>query len=133
MKAILTRLNDDGKQTLGILQVFDGLTKVFECKTLELPYINNQKQISCIPVGIYHVRKHNSPTFGKVFHVLNVENRSEILIHKGNYNRNTKGCILVGKDFIDIDKDGATDITSSGNTMDLFLSVMPDEFKLSIL
>ena len=32
MKAILTRLDDDGKQTLGHLMLFKGLEKVFECK-----------------------------------------------------------------------------------------------------
>ena len=133
MKAILTRLTDDGKQTLGILQVFNGLMKIFECKTLELPYLNNQKQVSCIPTGQYIVKKHNSPTFGKTFHVLNVEGRSEILIHKGNFNRDTKGCILLGKDFIDIDQNGTTDITSSGKTVETMLSVMPEEFKLMII
>lgn len=133
MKTILTRLTDDGKQTLGIFQSFVGLTKLFECKTLELPYINNQRQISCIPVGQYIVRKHNSPTFGKTFHVLNVEGRSEILIHKGNFNHNTKGCILVGKDFIDINADGTTDITSSSKTVQEMLTLLPDEFKMIII
>jgi len=133
MKTILTRLTDDGKQTLGQFQAFSGISKVFECKTLELPWLDNSKQISCIPAGTYQVRKHNSPTFGKVFHVTGVPGRSEILIHKGNFNKDTKGCILVGKDFIDINTDGTTDITQSGATLEKMLMYLPDEFTLKII
>jgi len=133
MKVVLTRLTDDGKQTLGLLQVFNGLMKVFECKTLELPDLHNKKEISCIPVGEYYVRKHDSSILGKVFQIFNVPYRSEILIHKGNYNADTKGCILVGKDFIDINIDRVTDITSSGKTMETMLCSMPDEFKMIIV
>ena len=133
MKAILIRLADDGKQTLGQLLVFDGLIKIFECKTLELPYLDNQKQISCIPVGTYIVKKHTSPTFGKVFYVSGVPNRSEILIHKGNFNKDTKGCILIGSGFGDINKDGTTDIVNSNKTVEDMLKVMPDEFKMTII
>ena len=46
MKAILTRLDDDGKQTLGYLTLFKGLKKVFECKTLELPWKANETNVS---------------------------------------------------------------------------------------
>ena len=134
MKTVLTRLRDDGRQTLGIFQVFNGLMKIFECKTLELPYLNNKKNISCIPPGEYFVRKHDSPMFGKVFHVFEVPGRSEILIHKGNYSSSdTEGCILVGKEFIDINLDGTTDISSSTQTMQNMLSSLPEEFKMIII
>ena len=133
MKAILTRLHDDGKQTLGLLQCFEGLTKVFECKTMELPWFNNQRKISCIPAGSYQVRKHNSPSLGKVFKVFDVPDRSEILIHKGNYNSNSLGCILVGKEFVDINDDGTTDITGSGATLELMLMHLPAEFEILII
>ena len=55
MKAILTRLDDDGKQTLGHLMLFKGLEKVFECKTLELPWKANETNVSCVPKGVYKV------------------------------------------------------------------------------
>ena len=133
MKAILIRLADDGTQTLGLLQCYSGLLKSFECKTMELPWKDNKKQISCIPTGEYKVIKHNSPNFGKVYKVLDVSGRSDILFHKGNFNKDSKGCILVGKEFIDINKDGLTDITASGATFEKMLEVLPDSFKIVII
>lgn len=132
MKAFLTRLYDDGRQTLGILQVFGGIVKQFECKTLELAWKNNQRQISCIPVGTYAVKKHNSPSKGLCFQVQNVPDRSHILLHSGSFYIDTLGCILLGKDFIDLNNDGLTDITHSKLTIQKLLSIMPDEFELTI-
>jgi hypothetical protein len=133
MKAILIRLTDDGNQTLGVMQCYKGLLKAFECKTLELPWKDNKKQNSCIPVGTYKVIKHNSPNFGKCFKVLEVPGREDILFHKGNFNKDTKGCILVGKDFIDVNEDGTTDITSSTLTFETMLMHLPESFELTII
>ena len=63
---------------------------------LELPYRDNQRQISCIPEGTYKIVHHTSPKFGKSLLVLDVRNRSEILIHAGNTTKDTKGCLLPG-------------------------------------
>ncbi len=133
MKAILIRLTDNGIQTLGILQVFSNLTKIFECKTLELPWKDNNREVSCIPVGSYSVSKHVSPSKGDCFHIENVPGRDNILIHKGNYNKDTLGCVLVGKDFVDINHDGQTDITSSLQTMTDFLNTVNESFELKII
>lgn len=132
MKAILIRFSEE-KQTLGNLQLFENEQRVFECKTMELPWLNNQRRISCIPVGEYKVKKHVSPMFGNCFYVENVPDRSEILIHKGNYNSDTLGCILPGAAFADINKDGLKDVTSSVATMKQLLAIAPDEFTLTIL
>lgn len=89
--------------------------------TMELPWKDNQKDISCIPVGTYPVELFHSIKFGKCFKIQGVPGRDAILIHKGNYNRDTHGCILPGKDFADLDKDGNQDITASGATVDLLV------------
>lgn len=68
-----------------------------QCSTLELDWKNNKVERSCIPIGSYQVRKHNSPKFGKVFKVLRVPKRTHILIHAGNFTMDTTGCILVGE------------------------------------
>lgn len=133
MKAVLFRLEDDTKQTLGQLYFFNGISKVFECKTLELPWLNNQKQISCITPGIYKAVKHNSPSKGYCFHIKDVPGRSHILIHSGNYNKDTLGCVLVGKDFIDLNRDGLTDITESKKTLEKMLALLPEEFEITIV
>ena len=95
------------KQTEGRLYVYNERNGVgYSCDTLELPWLDNKKRISCIPEGEYDVIKHVSPKFGECFWILDVLDRSEILVHKGNYNRDTLGCVLVGKSLIDIDGDG---------------------------
>ncbi|MGM5482318.1 MAG: DUF5675 family protein [Nanobdellota archaeon] len=77
----------------------------FDCHTIELPWKDNQVNISCIPQGIYTVKKYNSPKYGKCFLVQEVPGRTYILFHYGNwagdrskgYRSNSLGCILVGK------------------------------------
>jgi hypothetical protein len=70
------------------------------CDTLERPYFNNLKNISCIPEGNYKVRlrlPRESATRDYV-HLLvqDVPDRDWILFHRGNYPYQSQGCILVG-------------------------------------
>jgi len=70
------------------------------CDTLELPYLDNKKSVSCIPVGEYSVRfryPRESAT-RDYLHLLvkDVPNRDYILFHRGNSAKDTRGCILVG-------------------------------------
>ncbi len=64
------------------------------CSTIELPWKNNKSQVSCIPEGRYELKKRYTPRFGKHFIVLNVPNRSFILVHAANDAlKEIKGCI----------------------------------------
>jgi len=68
-------------------------------RTLELPWLENASNISCIPNGEYRVKylpKSNSGKYKQVYHIQDVENRIGILIHKGNLPSHTRGCILIG-------------------------------------
>jgi hypothetical protein len=71
------------------------------CDTLELPYKDNQRSVSCIPAGQYKVRlrlPRESATRDYI-HLLvqDVPNRDYILFHRGNSAKDTRGCILVGQ------------------------------------
>ena len=54
IEATLTRI-PQRTQTLGKLIVRRNNAVIFDCDTIELPWLNNQPQISCIPIGTYNV------------------------------------------------------------------------------
>lgn len=113
--------------TLGRLTFDD-----FQCFTLELPWHGNSRNISCIPAGEYKVTKHQSPKNGSVLLIHNVENRSHIQIHAGNYTRQIEGCILVGNSIKFLDQDSVPDVTSSKATLAKLLDLVPDETTIKI-
>ena len=64
------------------------------CDTIELPWRNNERQISCIPEGRYKIRRRYTGKFGWHCVVENVPNRDGILIHAFNVAwRESRGCI----------------------------------------
>jgi len=70
------------------------------CDTLELPWRDNQRSVSCIPAGQYKVRfryPRESET-RDYLHLLikDVPNRDYILFHRGNSAKDSRGCVLVG-------------------------------------
>ena len=104
----------------------------FSFKTLELPWKTNARQISCIPEGSYRTIKHSSPKFKQSFWLQDVPNRSEILIHAGNFTSQILGCILPGKTHADINQDGIMDVTSSVDTIKELYKYLPNEFRTII-
>jgi hypothetical protein len=127
-KVYLNRILSQDKQTLGEL-LFRGK---LVAKTLELAWKNNDKKISCIPTGIYKIVRRYTAKHGNHFHIQDVPNRDMILIHKGNFNFHSLGCILVGKDHIDMNYDGYKDVTSSKDKMIELNRLLPLEFELII-
>ncbi len=64
------------------------------CSTIELPWKENKSQVSCIPEGSYELKKRYTPRFGKHFILMNVPDRSFILLHAANDAlKEIKGCI----------------------------------------
>ena len=70
------------------------------CDTLENSWQDNQRNISCIPEGVYPVRLRlpRESATRDYLHLLvqEVPNRDWILFHRGNTAKDTSGCILVG-------------------------------------
>jgi hypothetical protein len=64
------------------------------CYTIELPWLQNQRRISCIPEGEYVLQKRFSPKFKWHLHLQNVPGRDFILIHPANdAKKELLGCI----------------------------------------
>ncbi len=131
---LIERVSYGEKQTLGNLFVLNKNKEIqFDCKTLELPWLNNKVRESCIPEGNYWVQKRWSPRFKNHFHITDVNGRTFILIHPGNYHSQILGCVLVGDDFKDINNDGLLDMVNSRKTLNKLLDMMPNRFKLKIV
>jgi len=84
VKATLKRGPSTDEGTFGVLSF--GPHTVY---TTELPWRDNLQQKSCIPLGTYKCAIVSSPKFGRVYGVLNVKNRSNVLIHSANFGGNT--------------------------------------------
>jgi hypothetical protein len=130
-KVILKRTFSDKKQTLGVLSFMVPGKELFVCKTLELPWAGNKKNISCIPAGTYTCRWTSSPKMSNehghlyyTYEVLNVPGRTGIRIHSANYFFQLLGCIALGDAHKDINSDGELDTIRSGYTVEFFNNLM---------
>ena len=123
-------LND---RTVGKLEVYKGTDKVRTFRTLELPYVGNQRNISCIPLGGYSVSMSHSPKFGECYRLAEVPDRDGILIHKGNYTGNTQGCILIGTALVDLDGDLQLDVANTCEAIEQLESICGETFNLFIV
>lgn len=124
-------------QTPGKLLVYSALEFLYICNTLELPYRDNVRNISCIPAGTYQVNKVDNAKRGKHFRLISVPHRSAILIHAGNFasglRPDTLGCILPGRYFQDINNDIHLDICESRKVLSELWKILPYDFLLTII
>lgn len=97
------------------------------CVTVERPWLDNQKNASCIPPGVYKCSPHNGAQFKDVWKLENVPGRSAILIHAGNTSSDVQGCIAVGQAFYN------GGISNSRMTMDMLRKTLPEHFTLEII
>jgi hypothetical protein len=120
-------------RTLGELRVYDaGGALRLEGYSLEPPWRDNRVGESCIPPGLYDVRRRWSRRYREHLIVLGTHPRSLILLHAGNYPRDTRGCILPGLGRADIDGDGLDEVTSSRKALVILLRVVEAEGRLCL-
>ena len=86
-------MNDDG--TFGVM-IYENVPFLL---TLERPWKNNAKGVSSIPLGTYTVKRTVTPLHGNTFEITNVPDRTAILIHTGNTEKDIEGCVEVGMQF----------------------------------
>lgn len=132
------------EQTLGSWYESDkALNREPLCKVLELPWLDNANNISCIPEGKYLVT--NEPPILKGdkwgrkerpyqhFRIHDVPGRRGILVHRITYVKDLKGCQGVGSRFMDINKDGILDIEGSSRKLEWLTQYLPERFWLKII
>ncbi len=96
MKLLLKRTDKCATSTIGELYI-DGQ---FECFTLE-DTVRDHKIPTCtaIPQGTYALVLDHSTRFGRIMpHLLDVPEFQGVRIHCGNTDKNTEGCVLVGRE-----------------------------------
>lgn len=123
----LKRVVDNLWGTPGVLYDSDK----FMLTTLERKWEGNQHDISCIPDGKYISRRGKFPSHGDTFEVTGVKDRSGILFHKGNYQTDSKGCILLGSGYAEIN--GQLAISGSGDAFKKFMEYLKDEHEFELL
>lgn len=98
--------------------------------TCELPWKDNENQVSCIPKGVYMVVRRFSDKYKDHFHIKDVADREFILIHTGNTIKDIKGCVLVGDAFGRVDDLPA--VVASKVCMARLLKDLPQSFYLQV-
>jgi hypothetical protein len=93
MKLILRRTHVTPDGVFGKLYV-PGSDPLYTCEDDDC---GNLRGKCCIPAGVYTLKRTTYHKYGiPTFEVTNVPGRSRILIHAGNSEEDTQGCILVG-------------------------------------
>lgn len=112
MKLFITRKYKKKAYTIGTLEINGqyfcdtlepvdrGLTKntpVNEITKVKKKHLTDGR--TAIPTGAYRIKMKRSPSFDNEMrgYIEDIPGFSQVLIHEGNYPKNTRGCILVGK------------------------------------
>jgi len=111
MKLTLMRVDVTDHGIFGKLSIENN---PFQCVTLERHDI-------CIPTGTYPITLYQSPEHGLIPLLHGVSAREFIEIHEGNWEHDSKGCILVGacRDAID-----TTMIDTSKTTLKQLVNIL---------
>lgn len=126
MQLLLKRLDSTDYGVFGHLEFVDKTLSLFECVTLE----NSKLEIN---PGTYKVTLDKSPHLGYVTPHLIVQDRDKkaggdagIRIHKGNWQYQNEGCILLGRE-----RDGNA-IDASGDAFEELMEILHKADDISI-
>ena len=98
LRVRVTRIMDDGTQTLGYMEVLaeDEKTVLYTLATSELPWKGNRNSVSSIPVDKYRVKSHVSGKHGQCFWVIG-NSQGNYAFNKLFGNGYIRGAVLIHK------------------------------------
>jgi len=132
-RLLIKRVAEDETATFGVF--IDGNTPFVV--TLELPWKQNVRNLSCIPAITYKCKRRTWGKYKGYFEIMNVPGRTGIIIHKGIVDQHTLGCVLVGEQFehFEYEKKWWNGILQSRKGFNEFMSKVKDvdEFELEIM
>lgn len=124
----LRRLGEVCNTTVGVLTIEGCDVRLY---TVELPWKDNLPGLSCVPKGTYQLAPRgwepgNPKGYDKtrVWELVNVPGRSNILIHVANWARELKGCIAPGH-VLNLDQEAM--VQKSKEAVDFLREVLKDE------
>ena len=121
------------KQCLGTLIVKDKGRVIFWSHLLERGWLNNKRNVSCIPAGKYDLRLEHSPAFKrKLWEAYGVPNRSETKFHAANHWEQLNGCFAPGEARFNFVRDSSLDMVNSGDKLQEFMDSMGDDTKATL-
>lgn len=100
------------------------------CVTCEPPWRGNGPD-SCVPPGDYVCIRHDSPEHPWTFELTGVPGRTEILIHTGNTENDSRGCIVVGDGTGTIN--GLPAVLNSVRTLNKLRAIFNCPFRLTVV
>ena len=113
-------------RTLGRLRLYDARGGVrFDGWALEQPWRGNRRGVSSIPCGLYDLAHRYTARRGRHLLVLGTAPRTYILLHAGNWPRDTQGCILPGLRRSDLDGNRVAEVASSRAALGRIVAALP--------
>lgn len=124
MDVVLKRISHTTEETFGVIIIDDNPI----CFTLELPYKDNQIDISCIMPDVYTATIIDPTEDLPYKHIAinDAHGRSGVRIHAGNHPADSKGCIIVGRQV------GPGCLTLSRLALSDLIEKLPNTFSLTI-
>lgn len=99
----------------------------YSCFVLELRWLGNERNVSCIPPGLYTFRKAwSNANQREVIWIDRVPGRENIQLHPANFIKQLRGCGAPGDGIRDIDGDGVPDVTNSAKAFVDLMANTPD-------
>jgi hypothetical protein len=131
MKFILKRVFENESGTWGVIANASKRGYIPFALTLERRWLQNAENVSCVPYGTYEAELYYSNKFNMwTYRLIDVPGRSGILLHKGNFDLDSQGCILLGEMFEPID--GKPALQRSGKAFDEFMGLTAEAQRINI-